>query len=488
MTGNLTPTYPGNPTDLIACKRRAVLAARMEESLVADMLRSAGKPRRAPYFERDDKGEITVEVAGLGNKADLEGNGESDLVNRKIYPFLLSRDNGHSRIIAYYPHLAGVYALDGTMMVGMDQLLALPQDVREINSRFTESRTFKDLGMPGHETDPDAFNTMGKHAAVSFGWLFKTLGTMSFGVPNVEDSTYEAYGYRYSQLFRNFMTKTDIGANVIDELLGYSAGTANHISNLRWVPDPTPPRIQALATSALPSKLEQGLTYKYYAGRFTQLPAFAGLTPTVTGNSADFTLLQRNGEVDFAMVFDGYVNISAAGPYLFSVTSNDGCRLIVDGKTLVEFDKVTPRDQTSRNQTPIALQAGQHSIQVQYFVAKDSAAAAVKPLLKVEWYFDGAEKLLAIPGAALSRASNNVGLMSLCGTAAHIDLDRSGGFAILSLGSERAVRLTMVSPSGRYIGEVFRGVLPAGEHRWPVPPKSESGVLRLQAEPSAFPR
>lgn len=484
MTGDLIPTYPGNSTTISSLKRRVQLLARMQESLIADMLRGAGKPRRAPYFERDEKGEISVQIVGLGTRDELEGRGESYLVNSKIYPFLHDQDDGHSRIVAYYPNLAPAYrGGDGAVLFPMARLLALPQDVREITPRFTERRTFKELGMPGSESDPDPFNTLGKNAAVSFGWYFKIFGTLSLGVPNVDSMTYEAYGNRSSQLFRNFMTKTDIGADVIDELLGFSTGTADHLSNLRWVPDPMPPRTPALPASAVPAKTEQGLNYKYYLGQFTRLPDFVGLTPTASGTSEGFALLQRTGEENYAMVFEGFLNIAAAGPYLFSVTSNDGCRLILDGKILVEFDKLTQADQTSRNQTPIALQAGVHSIQVQYFVLKDSTAAAVKPALKVEWYHDAATKLEAIPGPALSRASTSIGVRPVGLAVGRADLHRVGGLAILSLGTERHVWLTLVSPSGRFEGEVFRGVLPAGEHRLPMPHRSESGILRLQVEP-----
>lgn len=72
-----------------------------------------------------------------------------------------------------------------------------------------------------------------------------------------------------------------------------------------------------------------GLTYKYYEGTWNNLPDFSTLTPVKTGNSKNVDISVRTpGRNDnFAFVWEGYINIPAAGNYTFTTVSDDGSKL-----------------------------------------------------------------------------------------------------------------------------------------------------------------
>ena len=72
-----------------------------------------------------------------------------------------------------------------------------------------------------------------------------------------------------------------------------------------------------------------GLSYRYYEGFFSTLPDFNSLTPVKIGITPNIGLgMRRTGVNDsFAVVWEGYINIPAAGNYTFETVSDDGSKL-----------------------------------------------------------------------------------------------------------------------------------------------------------------
>lgn len=117
-----------------------------------------------------------------------------------------------------------------------------------------------------------------------------------------------------------------------------------------------------------------GLTVSYYKGSgWKQLPAFEKLTPAKKWNSYEFSVdektiapLQEQGNPTFGLVYDGYIQIDSPGEYRFSTQSDDGSKLFINDKVVVNNDGDHGVTEESGN---ITLEAGLQKIQVAFFNA-----------------------------------------------------------------------------------------------------------------------
>ena len=66
----------------------------------------------------------------------------------------------------------------------------------------------------------------------------------------------------------------------------------------------------------------------------------------------------------FAIDYKGSMFIPRGGTYTFALISDDGARLIIDGKTIIDNDGIHP---PTRKEGSITLKPGLHTIEVQYF-------------------------------------------------------------------------------------------------------------------------
>ena len=66
----------------------------------------------------------------------------------------------------------------------------------------------------------------------------------------------------------------------------------------------------------------------------------------------------------FAIDYKGTMFVPRDGTYTFALVSDDGARLIIDGKTIIDNDGIHP---PTRKEGGTFLKAGLHSIEVQYF-------------------------------------------------------------------------------------------------------------------------
>ncbi|MFT3932880.1 MAG: alpha-L-fucosidase [Chitinophagaceae bacterium] len=105
-----------------------------------------------------------------------------------------------------------------------------------------------------------------------------------------------------------------------------------------------------------------GIAYKYYEP-----------TGRVNIKSAETTAVSKEGVTDvmsvalkqrkekFAFVFDGYIKIAKDGFYTFSIGSDDGSKLFIDGQEIVDND--SPHAAPGK----AALKKGYHKITLQYY-------------------------------------------------------------------------------------------------------------------------
>ena len=127
-----------------------------------------------------------------------------------------------------------------------------------------------------------------------------------------------------------------------------------------------PPNEQQIA------KVSKGfakLSYRQYAGHFKDLPDFNKLMIEQKGEIPDGlidpTIAGR--ENDYGFVFEGTLDVPNAGTYTFSLDSDDGSRLSVNGKVVLEMDGI--RGLSGYQHAPVTLKSGIAKVRLDYFQA-----------------------------------------------------------------------------------------------------------------------
>jgi mono/diheme cytochrome c family protein len=108
------------------------------------------------------------------------------------------------------------------------------------------------------------------------------------------------------------------------------------------------------------------MTFALYDGRWDELPNFDGLNPKQTGTVAGFDISLAGKTNRFGIRFEGFLHIERAGDYRFHLGSDDGSRLFIDGKRIIDNDGLQAHTVRSGS---AKLQAGMHPLRVDYFQA-----------------------------------------------------------------------------------------------------------------------
>lgn len=112
----------------------------------------------------------------------------------------------------------------------------------------------------------------------------------------------------------------------------------------------------------------RGVTWKAYLlpEGPVRLPDFSRLDPVASGSSQEISIdgLSLPREDSVAVVFEGYLTLTTAGSYSFALASDDGSKLYIDGKQVVDNDGDHGVITANGN---IDLQPGKHAIRVEWF-------------------------------------------------------------------------------------------------------------------------
>jgi len=122
-----------------------------------------------------------------------------------------------------------------------------------------------------------------------------------------------------------------------------------------------------------PGEHLKDLKFKLYLGDWKQLPNFAALTPHREGDIPDGLIQLKLDDYknQFGVVFTGKLDAPKDGDYRFQLASDDGARLFVDGKQVVDNDGVHPFSTIKSGKTK--LKTGPHEVRVEYFQAGGGA-------------------------------------------------------------------------------------------------------------------
>ncbi|MES1249273.1 MAG: PA14 domain-containing protein, partial [Chitinophaga rupis] len=150
--------------------------------------------------------------------------------------------------------------------------------------------------------------------------------------------------------------------------------------------------INQSGSSAFNADNSNPLAYNVYKP-YTET-TLAGITTaplSTSGTTTSFSTGVTTTTTNFALQFNGWVNITTAGSYTFYTSSDDGSNLYLDGALLVNNDGSHTSQERSAS---ITLAVGYHQIQVNYFQLTSSRS------LTVSYAGPGLSKR-AIPSTAL---------------------------------------------------------------------------------------
>jgi mono/diheme cytochrome c family protein len=106
------------------------------------------------------------------------------------------------------------------------------------------------------------------------------------------------------------------------------------------------------------------LAYHYYEGDWDKLPDLDKLTPVASGMAETFDVSPARRRDSYALRFEGTFEIDRPGNYQFFVSSDDGSRVSVDDKVVVDNDGIHPNSAKSGR---VRLTKGRHKVVVEYF-------------------------------------------------------------------------------------------------------------------------
>jgi hypothetical protein len=109
------------------------------------------------------------------------------------------------------------------------------------------------------------------------------------------------------------------------------------------------------------------LEYRFYRDHWDKLPDFDNLKPETVDKLplGLFDISPTTRSTEFGFVFTGVLKVPADGEYTFSLDSDDGSRLILDGKKILEYDGI--HGEGSPKQATVNLTAGRLPIRLEYF-------------------------------------------------------------------------------------------------------------------------
>ena len=141
------------------------------------------------------------------------------------------------------------------------------------------------------------------------------------------------------------------------------------------------------------SSPSQGLNYSVYEGEWSKLPEFSDLKPTSSGVSNGIDINSKKGTDKYGFVFDGLIKVPAGGIYNFYISSDDGSKLFIDDKELIDNDGLHGMGEKNK-ETPLAK--GYHGIKILFFERSGGDD------LQVQWEGPGFKKMI-IPASDLFR-------------------------------------------------------------------------------------
>lgn len=177
-------------------------------------------------------------------------------------------------------------------------------------------------------------------------------------------------------------TDSPYSTDIIPEAVGEYNFTAVAEDDMGAITTSSPVNVMIVETdnndpTDLPEETtsSHGLNYEYYEGQWRNLPDFSNITANKKGTTSNFELSERKRDDYFAFLFHGFIKIEESGTYTFYTSSDDGSKLYIDNKEVVNNDG---RHALAEKSGQIYLSQGMHPIKVSFFEYKGKENLLVK--------------------------------------------------------------------------------------------------------------
>lgn len=111
-------------------------------------------------------------------------------------------------------------------------------------------------------------------------------------------------------------------------------------------------------------QVKPGLLFNLYRGEWDKVPDYNGLVPNLSGIATDFSLANKPADENFSIDYQGFIDIPTTGIYTLGLNSDDGSKLFVGEKLVIDNDGLHGAITKSAD---LALGKGLHSIRISYF-------------------------------------------------------------------------------------------------------------------------
>ncbi|SEO95823.1 Predicted hydrolase of the alpha/beta superfamily [Mucilaginibacter gossypiicola] len=109
-----------------------------------------------------------------------------------------------------------------------------------------------------------------------------------------------------------------------------------------------------------------GLHYAYYEGQWDKLPDFKSLKPVKEGVAdSTFSIDKQPRQNNFGLVLDGQIEVKQEGYYIFGLGSDDGCKVYLDNKVVIDLDGL--HDGDIERSYIVPLKKGFYPLRIEYF-------------------------------------------------------------------------------------------------------------------------
>ncbi len=131
--------------------------------------------------------------------------------------------------------------------------------------------------------------------------------------------------------------------------------------------------MQGKLNVSLPGPVLKDLSFHVYLGDWKELPDFSTLKPHREGSLPDGLVEIKLDDYknQFGVVYSGKLPAPKDGEYRFALASDDGGRLLIDGKKLIDNDGIHPS--TTIKEAKVNLTAGDHNFRLEYFQGAGNA-------------------------------------------------------------------------------------------------------------------
>ncbi len=154
-----------------------------------------------------------------------------------------------------------------------------------------------------------------------------------------------------------------------------------------------------------------GNLYDFGSTQYQKLPDFSTLTPIGKVLAKNFSTPGQSQTIGFpgindslkgfyGLVYEGQINMAKPGDYQFMAFCDDGCKVYVDGKVVLDYDGL--HDGYTEKQGPtINFGSGWHTFKLEYYQGAPNEIA-----LSVAWKTPGATDKVIVPPEAFRRSTS----------------------------------------------------------------------------------